>query len=43
MGIYNPSLNEVYRINVDAIPGDVIDEVEKDVIGYTTWKYGAAL
>lgn len=43
LGIYNPRLNEVYRINVDAIPDDVIAEVEKDVIGYTTWKYGASL
>ena len=43
LGIYNPRLNEVYRIKVDAIPDDVIAEVEKDVIGYTTWKYGTSL
>ena len=34
LGVYNPRLNDVYRIKVDAIPDDVIDEVEKDVIGY---------
>lgn len=34
LGIYNPRLNEVYRISVDAIPCDVIAEVERDVIGY---------
>lgn len=35
LGIYNPRLNEVYRISVDAIPEDVIAEVERDVIGYS--------
>lgn len=35
LGVYNPRLNKVYRIKVDAIPDDVINEVEKDVIGYT--------
>lgn len=34
LGVYNPRLNKVYRIKVDAIPDDVIAEVEKDVIGY---------
>lgn len=34
LGIYNPRLNEVYRISVDDIPDDVIAEVERDVIGY---------
>lgn len=34
LGIYNPRLNMVYRIDVDSIPADVISEVEKDVIGY---------
>lgn len=34
LGIYNPRLNEVYRINVDDIPRDVIAEVDRDVIGY---------
>lgn len=34
LGIYNPRLNEVYRISVDDIPDDVIVEVERDVIGY---------
>ena len=34
LGIYNPRLNEVYRISVDDIPRDVIAEVDRDVIGY---------
>lgn len=34
LGIYNPRLNLVYRLNVDEIPSDVIDEVETEVIGY---------
>lgn len=35
LGVYNPRLNEVYRISVDAIPCDVIAEVDRDVIGYS--------
>ena len=35
LGVYNPRLNEVYRISVDAIPRDVIAEVDRDVIGYS--------
>lgn len=34
LGVYNPRLNEMYRISVDDIPGDVIAEVDRDVIGY---------
>lgn len=34
LGIYNPRLNEVYRISVDDILRDVITEVDRDVIGY---------
>ena len=34
LGIYNPRMNEAYRIAVDDIPEDVIAEVEKEVIGY---------
>jgi hypothetical protein len=34
LGVYNPRLNEVYRISVDHIPRDVIVEVDRDVIGY---------
>lgn len=34
LGIYNPRLDKVYRIEVVDIPKDVIAEVEKDVIGY---------
>lgn len=35
LGIYNPRLNVASRIEVSQIPDDVIDTVEKDVIGYT--------
>lgn len=34
LGVYNPRQNLVYRLAVDDIPADVIDEVERDVIGY---------
>lgn len=34
LGVYNPRLNEVYRIAVDDIPKNVITEVETEVIGY---------
>ncbi len=34
LGIYNPRLNQVYRIAVADIPEDVIREVEEKVIGY---------
>ena len=34
LGIYNPRLNIVYRLDVTDIPGEVISEVEKEVIGY---------
>lgn len=33
IGIFNPRKNIVYRYHVDDIPLDVIDEVEKNVIG----------
>ena len=29
LAIYNTRLNEVYRLRVDAIPEDVIDEIER--------------
>lgn len=35
LGIYNPRLNEVYRISVDAIPEDLINEIDRDVLGYS--------
>lgn len=35
LGVYNPRLNEVYRISVDDIPRDVIAEVDRDVIYYS--------
>lgn len=35
LGIYNPRLNRVYRIQVSDIPEDVIDAVDTEVIGYT--------
>lgn len=36
LGIYNPRMNEIYRIATDSIPKDVIMEVEREVIGYDT-------
>ena len=43
LGIYNPRLNEVYLTRVDAIPDDVITEVEKDVNGYTKRALGCSV
>ena len=34
LGIYNPRLNCVYRLNVTQIPNEVISEVSAKVIGY---------
>lgn len=34
LGVFNPRQNLVYRLAVDDIPADVIEEVERDVIGY---------
>ena len=34
LGIYNPRLNCVYRLNVTQIPSEVIAEVSTEVIGY---------
>ena len=34
LGIYNPRLNTVYILKVDNIPKEVIEAVEKEVIGY---------
>lgn len=34
LGIYNPRLNYVYRLNVTQIPSEVIAEVSAKVIGY---------
>lgn len=34
LGIYNPRLNQAYRIAVADIPKDVIREVEEKIIGY---------
>lgn len=34
LGVYNPRMNTVYRLSVDKIPRDVIETVERDVIGY---------
>ena len=34
LGIYNPRMDKVYTIAIDAIPQSVIDEVSKEVIGY---------
>lgn len=35
LGICNPRLNVASRIEVSRIPDDIIDTVEKDVIGCT--------
>ena len=34
LGVYNPRLNKVYRISVDDIPDDLINEIDRDVLGY---------
>ena len=34
LGVYNPRVNVVYRLDVNKIPADVISEVETEVIGY---------
>lgn len=34
LGIYNPRLNCVYRLNVSQIPSEVIAEVSTEVVGY---------
>lgn len=34
LGVYNPRMNIVYRLSIDKISQDVIDAVERDVIGY---------
>lgn len=34
LGIYNPRLNEVYRIGIGEIEGSVIEEVSTKVLGY---------
>lgn len=34
LGIYNPRMNVVYRLDVNNIPADVISTVETEVIGY---------
>lgn len=34
LGIYNPRMNVVYRLDVNNIPEDVISTVETEVIGY---------
>jgi hypothetical protein len=35
LGIYNSRLNKMYRISVDAIPEDLINEIDRDVLGYS--------
>ena len=34
LGVYNPRMNVVYRLDVNDIPADVISTVETEVIGY---------
>lgn len=35
LGIYNSRLDKVYRISVDDIPEDLINEIDRDVLGYS--------
>lgn len=35
LGIFNPRLNSVYQINVESIEKETIDEIEKEIIGYS--------
>ena len=34
LGVYNPRMNVVYRLDVNGIPAAVISTVETEVIGY---------
>ena len=34
LGVYNPRMNVVYRLDVNLISEEVISEVESKVIGY---------
>lgn len=34
LGIFNPRLNNVYLLNIDSIPTNIIEEVSTEVIGY---------
>ena len=34
LGVYNPRMNVVYRLDVSKISADVISTVESEVIGY---------
>lgn len=37
LGIYNPRSNTIYIKEIKDIPNEIIDEVEKEVIGYTEY------
>lgn len=34
IGIFNPRLNKIYKINISNISADIIKDIEKKVIGY---------
>lgn len=34
VGLYNPRLHTVYRLEIESLPEDVISAIERDVIGY---------
>ena len=34
LGIFNPRLNVVYLYDIDNVPKEVIEEIERDVICY---------
>jgi hypothetical protein len=34
LGIFNPRMNNIYLLNIDSIPTEVIQKVSSDVIGY---------
>ena len=36
LGIFNPRLNTAWTISIDAIPEQVKNDVDRDVIGYST-------
>lgn len=34
LGIYNPRMNNVYRLDVGSIPAETVEKVETEIIGY---------
>ena len=35
LGVYNSRLDKAYRISVDVIPEDLINEIDRDALGYS--------